>query len=77
MDTFMDQEAFFTSPLRDYVTIADMARELRVSLESVKSLVERDGPRFSKRHGIVRLWKRRDIDIVREAIERASASPKR
>lgn len=76
MDRFMDQEAFFTSPLRDFVTLADMARELRVSLELVKNLVERNGPRFAKRHGIVRLWKRRDIEIVREAFEQLSASPK-
>lgn len=75
MDLRFDQEAFFTSPLRDFVTLADMARELRASLELVKKIVEKNGPRFARRHGIVRLWKRQDIAEIRGIIEQLSSPP--
>jgi hypothetical protein len=72
MDTYMDQEAFFTSPLRDYVTIADMARELRVSIALVKKLLDKNGLRSARRHGVVRLWKRNDLETLRTLVERAA-----
>ncbi len=71
MTSLMDQEAFFTSPLRDFVTLADMARELRVSLAVVKKLVEKNGIRPDRRHGVVRLWQRRDLEALRAIVDAA------
>ncbi len=73
METLIDQEAFFTSPLRDYLTLADMARQLRVSLELVKKLVEKNNIRHARRHGVVRLWNRVDIDVLRAIIGQAAS----
>lgn len=64
----MDQEAFFTSPLPDYVTLADMARELRVPLSAVKRVVEKNGYRPAKRHGVVRLWNRAHLAEIGKLI---------
>ena len=77
MEQYMDQEAFFTSPLRDYVTLADMSRELRVSIALAKKIVEKNGLRAAKRHGVVRLWKRRDIALLRQILEQATAESRR
>lgn len=72
MSVHLDQEAFFTSPLRDYATLADMARELRVSIELMKKLVDKNGLHYAHRHGVVRLWNRRDLDTLRHIIEQAA-----
>lgn len=73
MESLMDQEAFFTSPLRDYVTIADMARELRVSISLVRNLLEKNAIRAARRHGVVRLWKRSDLESLRRFVEHAGS----
>ena len=70
----MDQEAFFTSPLRDYVTLADMARDLRVSISLVRRLLEHNGIRYERRHGVVRLWKRADLEALRKLVESTIAT---
>lgn len=70
----MDQEAFFTSPLRDYFTLADVARELGADLALVKRLVEKHGVAPAKRHGVIRLWKRTDLKVVRTLIDQSIAA---
>lgn len=74
MEQYMDQEAFFTSPLRDYVTLNDMAKELGVSISLMKRLVEKNGLRAAKRHGVVRLWKRSDIELLRQIVEQVATT---
>jgi hypothetical protein len=74
MEQYMDQEAFFTSPLRDYVTLADMSRELCVSIGLMKKLVDKNGLRPARRHGVVRLWNRADMETIRMLVERAAAA---
>lgn len=69
MEWSMDQEAFFTSPLRDYVTIADVSRELCISIALVKRLIEKNGLRPARRHGVVRLWKRSELETLRAIID--------
>ena len=74
MEQYMDQEAFFTSPLRDYVTLNDMARELGVTIALTKKLVEKNGLPANKRHGVVRLWKREDVEFLRQVLEQVAAA---
>ena len=66
----MDQEAFFTSPLLDYVTLADMARQLRCSIQQVERLAEKNGLRPTRRNGVVRLWNRKDMERLRAGLEK-------
>lgn len=73
MEPSLDQEAFFTSPLRDYLTLADMARELRIPVELMKKLVEKGAVRCARRCGVVRLWNRSDLETLRLIIDRAAS----
>jgi DNA-binding transcriptional MerR regulator len=64
----MDQEHFYTSPLINLLTMNDIARELGVSLETVKSILEKQRIAPTRRVGVVRLWDRRTVAALRERL---------
>jgi hypothetical protein len=68
--TVIDQEAFFTSPLQDLLTLRDIAARSNVPLARVQRIVERYAIAPARRRGVVRLWTTAQAEQIAALLQR-------